>query len=82
MSDVVVSIRMPKTMAFDLKQMAIDHHYIDLSEQIRDIIREKSLKKLREINQATSFESKQSRQDVNKDKLIAELLKIVEELKK
>ena len=61
MTDVMVSIRMPKTMFLELKELAKKQHFLDLSEQIRSIVRKKwiehtnpelfELKKLREIVQ-------------------------------
>ena len=75
-NDVVVSIKMPKSMVLDLKQMAVENHYLDLSEQIRDIIREKALRKLLDYQKVGGIGPS------DKEKIIEELLKVVEELKK
>ncbi len=75
-NDVVVSVKMPRNMILDLKEMASENHYLDLSEQIRDIIREKTLKKILDYQKAQAPERS------DKDKIIQELLRVVEELKK
>lgn len=58
MTDVMVSVRMPKSLLLELKELAKKHHFLDLSEEIRSIVRNKwmehtkpellELKKLRE----------------------------------
>lgn len=78
MSDTVVSVRMPKQLVLELKQLTINNHYLDLSEHIREVIRTKTFEKLKEINQ----KPQDSKPSIDKDKLIKELLEIVEGLKK
>ena len=43
MNDVMVSIRMPKSLASELKGLAKKHHFLDLSEEVRSILRQKWL---------------------------------------
>jgi Arc/MetJ-type ribon-helix-helix transcriptional regulator len=43
-SERVVSIKMPGSLVSELKRHTQEHHYIDLSEQIRSIVRQKCLK--------------------------------------
>ena len=58
MNDVMLSVRMPKSLVSELKALAKEQHFLDLSEEIRSIVRKKwiqytnpelfELKKLRE----------------------------------
>ena len=58
MNDVMVSVRMPKSLALELKELVRPNHFLDLSEEVRGIVREKwvsainpelfEIKKLRE----------------------------------
>ncbi len=41
MSDHVVSVRMPSSLVSELKNLAEKNHYMDVSEEIRSILREK-----------------------------------------
>ncbi|MBN1156257.1 hypothetical protein JXA85_01450 [Candidatus Woesearchaeota archaeon] len=43
MSDAVVTIRMPKGLSKELKRLAKDAHFMDMSEEIRSIVRQKFL---------------------------------------
>ena len=89
MNNIMVSIRMPKVLASELKEFAKKENYLDLSEEIRSIVRQKwlsyvqpeifHLKKLREtIEQEIKEKSvKKMQQQVAK-----ELEKIKDQLKK
>jgi len=58
LNDIIVSIRVPKSLAKELKQLSETQHFLDLSEEVRSIVRKKwefhnnpelyQLKKLRE----------------------------------
>ncbi|MDH5796887.1 MAG: ribbon-helix-helix domain-containing protein [Anaplasmataceae bacterium] len=41
MADQIVSVRMPVTLVTELKHLAERNHYLDISEEIRSLIREK-----------------------------------------
>lgn len=43
MNDVIVSIRMPESLIKELKALAREQHFLDLSEQVRSIVRNKWL---------------------------------------
>lgn len=89
MTDVIVSIRMPKTLFLELKKSAEEQHFLDVSEEIRSIVRSRwmqhtkpelfELKKLRESikDEIKSRSVEKIRAEVNK-----ELEKIKAELKK
>ena len=42
MRNVIVSVRMPRSMANELKTLSKTNHFLDVSEEIRTIIREKT----------------------------------------
>ena len=87
--DVMVSIRMPKALAEELKALAKTQHFLDLSEEVRSIVRRKwishaspelfELKKLRENieDEIKQKSAKRVQQEVAK-----ELEKIKAKLKK
>ena len=41
MNDVMVSIRMPKALVEELKLLAKTQHFLDVSEEVRSIVRKK-----------------------------------------
>ena len=41
MNDVMVSVRMPKSLSSELKSLVNQNHFLDLSEEVRSIVREK-----------------------------------------
>jgi len=43
MSDTVVSVRMPRSLILELKRLSREHHYLDVSEEVRSIVRKKYL---------------------------------------
>lgn len=76
----MVSIRMPKTLLDELKKLAASEHFMDLSEELRSIVREKYL----ESKDPYLYEIKKLRQDIFKelqDKHIKKVRKkVVDEL--
>lgn len=89
MKDTVISVRMPKTLVKELRTLVETNHYLDLSEQIREVIRIKclqytkpyqyELRKMREDLEQSITASKEAKE---KEKLVLELQKIIQELKK
>ncbi len=41
MPDQIVSVRMPVTLINELKQLAEKNHFLDVSEEVRSLLREK-----------------------------------------
>ena len=88
MTDVLVSVRMPKTLLTKLKQHSVDHDFLDVSEQLRSIVRKEWMKKvqpeLREIEQLKGQVldelKKKEQKEINK-RIISELNEIRKELK-
>ncbi len=73
--NTVVSIRIPKSLLEELQELAKENHYLDLSEQIRDVIREKVTQRLK---QETPPQKEQPTSD--KEQIINELKKFLKEL--
>jgi metal-responsive CopG/Arc/MetJ family transcriptional regulator len=89
MKDTVISIRLPASLVQELKELAQKNHYLDLSEQIRTIIRQKceqytepykhEVQKMREQLELNLEKSKETQ---DREKILLELQKIMLELKK
>lgn len=43
MPDKIISVRMPSSLINELKELAEKNHYLDVSEEIRSLLREKYL---------------------------------------
>lgn len=82
--DATISVRLPSTLIKELKQIATGNHYLDLSEQIREIIRQKNNKYLKTEQNQNSPSNSQKSENVTQEKLklISELQKIIQELNK
>ena len=89
LNDVMVSVRRPKSLLSALKELSKKHHYLDLSEMVRSIVRKKWLQntnpemfELKMLRESIEGEIKKKsiekvRQEVNR-----ELEKIRVQLKK
>ena len=87
MKDVVISVRMPASLTKELKILTEKNHYMDMSEHLRSVIRDKcieyiepykhELTKIRE-----NMEDKLATAHAMKDKkrLVEDLQKIIKEL--
>ena len=88
MNDVMVSVKMPRSLILELKSLEKKGHFIDLSEEVRSIVRNKwiesnspELLQLNKLREEISDEIKKKsiarvREEVNK-----ELQKIRDQLK-
>jgi hypothetical protein len=87
MSEVIVSIRMPHSLLEELKRLAALEHYLDLSEELRSIIRQKYL----ESKDPYLYEIKKLRDDIAQElhdkhvekarkQVVSELNKIKEQI--
>ncbi|MEM3373963.1 MAG: ribbon-helix-helix domain-containing protein [Candidatus Woesearchaeota archaeon] len=43
MPDKIISVRMPKSLINELKELADKNHYLDVSEEVRALLRQKYL---------------------------------------
>ena len=87
MKDVLVSIRMPSSLVKELKTLAEQNHYMDLSEEIRDVVRQKCIENLQPYKHEVSklrneMEKKLATEQSIQDKklLVSELQKIIRQL--
>jgi Arc/MetJ-type ribon-helix-helix transcriptional regulator len=90
MKDAMISVRMPVSLIEELKDLSQKNHYVDLSEQIRDIIRQKcanyddSKPASSQIptHQLNQNQSSSQNIAVERAQLVQELQTIIEQLKK
>jgi Arc/MetJ-type ribon-helix-helix transcriptional regulator len=89
MNDVMISIRMPKGLIEELRALAVKNHYMDLSDEIRQVIKQKCLAniepykhELSKVRETLEKEIITKKTVEDKEKLIIELKKIIDELKK
>ena len=85
----MVSARMPKSLVKELKQLVKEQHYLDLSEQIRSVLRKKwiqytnpQLYEIKELRKDISKEVKKRSVEKVQEQVNKELKKISERLKK
>ena len=88
MSDTIVSIRMPNSLASKLKILSKKKNFLDLSEMIRSIVRNKwieassqELMQVKKLRADISEELKKKTMDKVRQELVQELEKIKKELK-
>jgi Arc/MetJ-type ribon-helix-helix transcriptional regulator len=79
MSERIVSVKMPVSLVKELRTLTQQHHYLDLSEQIRSIVRQKALKYSQESSLLHDIELqiKESNQQ-RKEQLLQELQRLLE----
>jgi Arc/MetJ-type ribon-helix-helix transcriptional regulator len=59
----MVSVRMPKTLLDALKKLAESEHFLDVSEEVRSIVRERYL----ESNDPYLYQIKKLRKEIHKN---------------
>ncbi len=84
----MVSIRMPKTLLEELKKLALSQHFMDLSEEMRCIIREKYLEdkdpylyEIKKLRKDIFDELKEKHIEKARKQVVSELNKIKEKVK-
>lgn len=89
MTDVLVSIRMPASLVAQLRQLAEKNHFMDLSEEIRSIVRQKCLEhsspynlQIKKVVQDIEEEVSKKEKVGAKKELIDNLKNLLEELQK
>lgn len=86
-NNMLVSVRMPKSLFAELQKLSEKNHYLDVSEQVRSIVRDRwqeakepqayQIKRLRkEISQALTKKTEEKAQQ----QLVKELERIKEDL--
>jgi Arc/MetJ-type ribon-helix-helix transcriptional regulator len=83
MTERVVTVKMPSGLVRELRSLTKEHHYLDLSEQIRSVVRQKcikystpydDLKRLRNDIEQRINESNKAR----KEEILAQLQRLLE----
>jgi len=87
MNDVIVSVRMTSSMAEQLRLLAKTRHFLDISEEIRTIVREKAPSYLSPYNAQVKRIVDDLRKEIRLDRetekrqaLISNLKNLLEEL--
>ena len=83
MGERVVSVKMPKSLVRELRVLAEQQHYLDLSEQLRSIVRSQCLRYsagfgFADIRQAVQQEMKTANTQLRKEQLLQELSRLLE----
>jgi Arc/MetJ-type ribon-helix-helix transcriptional regulator len=78
MTDAMVSVRMPKSMFLELKELSKKHHFLDLSELIRGLTRKKWIR----YTNPELFELKKLREDIELEVRKKSIEKVREEVNK
>ncbi|MFA6073364.1 MAG: hypothetical protein WC758_04590 [Candidatus Woesearchaeota archaeon] len=81
MKDVMISVRIPSGLLKELKEITEEKHYLDLSEHVRSIIREKSMQYVEPYRYELSKMREEMERNMSSNKSIGEKKKLVEELK-
>ena len=85
MAEKVVSVKMPGTLVSELKRLTAEHHYIDLSEQVRSIVRTKCLHysapydDVRKLRMDIEQQIKSANTQLKKERILQELAKLLKE---
>ncbi|MBW2974587.1 hypothetical protein KY366_02620 [Candidatus Woesearchaeota archaeon] len=89
MDEVMVSVRLPGSLLSELKRSAEKDHYMDISEEIRSIVRDRwlssrnpELEELRKLKQDIKEELRKRSEKLVKLEIISELESIKKEIKK
>lgn len=83
MSERVISVKMPSTLVKELRNLTASHHYLDLSEQVRSVVRQKCLKytqpydDVAKLKQDLESQIKSSNQ-MRKEQILQELQRLLE----
>lgn len=81
MAERVISVKMPGSLVQELRRLTARHHYLDLSEQLRSVVRQKCLAYANPYTE----ELNRLRQDLQrpaqtgKEQIIQELLRLLRE---
>jgi|GEM_PF-970480 len=82
--EIIVSVRLPKSLVDELKEIQQVNHFMDLSDEIRFVVRRYCLSFLNSSGQVSSLSKPPIElllEEKRKEKLIDDLSKIIENLK-
>jgi Arc/MetJ-type ribon-helix-helix transcriptional regulator len=80
----VVSVKMPASLVKELRNFTQAHHYLDLSEQVRSIVRQKCReygrqKDLRALRDDIEQQIRSANSHMKKEQILQELAKLLKE---
>lgn len=81
MAEKIVSVKMPPSLVTELRTLTEKHHYIDLSEQVRSIVRQKCLKYSQQESDGLLHDIERQIKESNqqrKEQILRELQKLLE----
>jgi hypothetical protein len=79
--DVMISIRVPSTLIKELKVLTEKNHFMDQSEHMRAIMREKSMQYVEPYRYELTKMREEMENKISANKAVEEKKKLVEELK-
>lgn len=86
MAERIVSVKMPGSLVRELHTLREQHHYLDLSEQLRSIVRQKCLaltnpytEELRRLRSDLEQDAVQSTNQNAREQVLKELIKLLRE---
>ncbi|MDD9954132.1 MAG: hypothetical protein OXR66_07400 [Candidatus Woesearchaeota archaeon] len=82
MAEKVVSVKLPKTLIQALEQQRKNHHYLDLSEQLRSIVRRNCLELTNPYTEAINqvkTDIQEQTGTTEKERLIQQILQLLQE---
>ena len=89
MRDVIVAIKVPESLLDELKKSARERHFMDLSEEIRSIVRQKWLQyndpeimRMRKLKQEIRQEIEKKSEAMARERVLSELEDIKKKVQK
>jgi len=89
MKDIMVSIRIPESLLNELKESSKKKHYMDVSEEVRTIVRDRwqeaknpELMELKKLKESIKHELQKKKQKLLTLELVKELESIKSDIKK
>jgi Arc/MetJ-type ribon-helix-helix transcriptional regulator len=79
MAERVVSVKMPASLVAELRKLTAEHHYLDLSEQLRSVVRQKCMRTTSPPPAPVEREVRDAQTKLQKEKLLKELARMLEE---
>ena len=79
--DIIVSVRLPRSLVDELKDIQKVNHFIDLSDEIRFVVRRYCLSFLNTQQSTVQPPIEMIAEQKRKEKLIEDLMKIIENLR-
>ena len=86
MAENAVSVKMPSSLVDALRRLQQDHHYLDLSEQIRSIVRQRCLEfknpyteGIRRLREDLTAQAMQESAQTTREQVLQDLIRLLRE---